>query len=328
MNTPVSSGGTAVAATTGAALTAAASGGATAPAATLASSSKLSGQASPSDTSAGETAPTLAVKSSIIEGTVFAADRSTPVPDSLVELLTPTGSARVAATLTGADGTYRFVDVVSGADGALVRAHSPTAFATIAEQRVSSRSAVVDLTLPLSVVRGTVRFSSGAPVRFPTAFLETVGGLFVGFAAVNDDLGRFVIFGAPPGPFRLVVQDSDSALTRTIGSQLAGVDIPTALDVELPPSTTLTGRVVGPDGNAVAFAGVALESSGLGFVRFARADSNGVYEFRDVAVGAVSVQATSLFDSRQLFGGATGQIAQSGDPFRLDVVLTDMSEPR
>ena len=327
MNTPVGAGGAAMAAAAGEGEVAALSAPASEPSTALSSSAGLSGSASTPDNAPSPPGSdsTLVVQSAIIEGTVFAADRSTPVPESLVELLAPGTGARLAATVSAANGAYRFADVAGAVDGAIVRAHSPTAFSIIAEQRASSRSRTVDLALPLSVVRGTVSFASGMPVRFPTVFLESAGGLFFAFASVSDELGQFVVFGAPPGAFTLNVQDSDSALLRTTGGQLSRLEVPTTLNVQLPPSSSLTGRVVGPDGSAVAFAKVALETTGPDFIRFARADASGVYVFHDVAVGPVSVLATSVIDGRQVFGSAAGHLVQSAGPLLLDVVLTDVA---
>ncbi|MGH7306188.1 MAG: LamG-like jellyroll fold domain-containing protein, partial [Candidatus Rokuibacteriota bacterium] len=320
MNTPVSAGGEAMAAAAGQVALLS-----EAPAATPSSAARLSTSAGAPGESPSASGPGATLVSTSIEGTVFAADRSTPVPESLVELLAPGTGVRLAATMTAANGTYRFAGVAGGGEGTIVRAHSPTAFSLIAEQRTSSRSRSVDLILPLSVVRGHVSFASGMPARFPTVFLESAGGFFFSFASVSDELGQFVVFGAPPGAFTLSVQDSDSGLLRTIGGQLSRLEVPTTLAVQLPPSISLIGRVMGPDGNAVPFASVALESVGPNFVRFARADANGVYAFHDVAVGPVSVMATSVVDGRQLFGSAAGHLAQSASELRLDLVLTDVS---
>jgi hypothetical protein len=257
----------------------------------------------------------------MVEGTVFAADGATPVPESLVELLAPGTGSRLAATVTAANGAYRFAGVAGGLDGATVRAHAPAPIALVVEQPASSRT--VDLRLPLSVVRGTARFSSGTPVGFPAVFLQTPDGLFSAFAAVSDELGGFVIFGAPAGAFRLSVQDSDSALLTTIAGALTRLEVPATVEAQLPPAGRVTGRVVGRDGKGIAFARVALESTSPDFVRFASADAEGIYEFRDVGAGPVSVYATSVVDGGQLHGGSAGHLAPSDELARLDIVLTD-----
>jgi alpha-mannosidase len=326
MNTPIGAAGAAMAAAAGGGMAAAGSGStAQASASTLASPAKSSSAESQTDAAAATADSAISgAQAAMVEGTVFAADGATPVPESLVELLAPGTGSRLAATVTGASGAYRFAGVADGVAGATIRAHAPAPAALAVEQPASSRT--VDLTLPLSVVRGTASFSSGVPVRFPAAFLQTPDGLFSAFAAVSDELGRFVIFGAPAGAFRLSVQDADSALLTTIAGELIRLDVPATVEVQLPRAGRVTGRVVGRDGKGMAFARVALESTG--FVRFASADAEGVYEFRKVGAGPVSVYATSFVDGAQLNGGAAGHLAPSDELARLDVVLTEEVERR
>ena len=277
---------------------------------------------SPAETNSGSARGSAATAGTTIEGTVFAADQTTPVPDSFVELLAPRTGRRLASAFTGTNGTYRFANVAGGGDGFTVRAHSPTALSLIAERHASSGVLGVDLTLPLSVVRGTVSFSSGMPVPFPTVFLEALDGR-VFFAAANDEVGQYVVFGAPTDAFTVSVQDTGSALMRTVGGRLTRLDVAAIVDVQLPTSGTLTGHVVRSDGTGVAFAAVALETADPAFVRFAHTDANGLYEFRDVAIGPVSVQATVVVDSRLLFGSAAGHVGRGADTLTLDVAVTE-----
>ena len=323
MNSPIGAGGAAMAAAAGGGQAAAGSAGpAQASANTLASAAKSS--SAPSQADAAAATPDSAVSNvqpTMVEGTVFAADGATPVPESLVELLAPGTGSRLAAAVTTANGAYRFAGVADGLAGATVRAHAPARIALVVEQPASSRT--VDLRLPLSVVRGTARFSSGMPVRFPAVFLQTPDGLFSAFATLSDELGRFVVFGAPAGAFRLSVQDSDSALLTTIAGELTRLEVPATVEAQLPPAGRVTGRVVGRDGKGIAFARVALESTSPDFVRFASTNTEGVYEFRDVGAGPVSVYATSVVDGGQLHGDAAGHLAASDELARIDVVLTD-----
>ena len=278
--------------------------------------------ASQAETNSRSARGSAAAAGTTIEGTVFAADQTTPVPDSFVELLAPRAGRRLASAFTGTNGTYRFANVAGGGDGFTVRAHSPTALSLIAERHASSGALGVDLALPLSVVRGTVSFSSGMPVPFPTVFLEALDGR-VFFAAANDEVGQYVVFGAPTDAFMVIVQDTGSALMRTVGGRLTRLDVAAIVDVQLPTSGTLTGHVVRSDGRGVAFATVVLETADPAFVRFAHTDANGLYEFRDVAVGPVSVQATVVVDSKLLFGSAAGHVGRGADTLTLDVAVTE-----
>jgi glucose/arabinose dehydrogenase len=294
---------------------------ATATARSTAASSR-STATSPAETDSGSARGSATTSRTSIAGTVVAADQTTPVPGSFVELFAARTGGRLASTFTGANGTYRFADVAGGGEGFTVRAHSPTAFSLTAERRVPAGARAVDLTLPLSVVRGTARFASGDPIPFPTVFLEALDGR-VFFAAGTDEVGRYVIFGAPTEAFNVSVQDTGSGLTRTVGGRLTRRDVTATVNVELPASGTLTGRVVRSDGSRVPLAIVALETADPAFVRFTQTDANGLYEFRDVAVGPVSVQASVVVEGRQLFGSAAGHVGGGVGPLALDVTVTE-----
>ena len=317
MNTAVSSGAVGITA-----LAVTGQGSATGATARSPATSSRSTATSPAETDSGAARDSAVAAGRTIDGTVFAADRTTPVPGSFVELLAPRTGGRLASTFTGANGTYRFADVAGGGDGFAVRAHSPTAFSLTAERRASSGARAVDLTLPLSVVRGTASFASGEPIPFPTVFLEALDGR-VFFAATNDQVGQYVIFGAPTDAFNISVQDTGSGLMRTVGGRLTRLDVTATVDVQLPSSGSLTGRVVRSDGNGVPFAIVALETADPAFVRFVHTDANGLYELRDVAVGPVSVQASVVVDGRQLFGSAAGHVGGGAGTLRLDVTVTE-----
>lgn len=63
--------------------------------------------------SAQEPAP-LRHGTAVVTGTVHAADTDEPVPDASIELFRAADATRVAQTLTGAEGRFRFIGLHEG----------------------------------------------------------------------------------------------------------------------------------------------------------------------------------------------------------------------
>src|SRR5207244_229327 len=98
-----------------------------------------------------------------VTGTVFAGDGHTPVSSAYVEALETATGNYLSGQYTNQQGHYSFTGLVPGGDQVTIRAtiwwlgnataEATTSFTTTGETKT------VDLTLPLSVLNGTVFFS-------------------------------------------------------------------------------------------------------------------------------------------------------------------------
>src|SRR5262249_34984569 len=149
----------------------------------------------------------------------------------------------------------------------------------------SGATVTVHIALPMSTVRGTVRFDDGAAVAFPSVFVtDAQGGTY--YPAQTTSSGGYVIFEAPAGVLTVNAQDEDSGLYVIVPATLAGATATTVVDVKLPPSGTVTGRLLDSAGNPITSeTSVALTSSELAFFRWANLNANGQFTFTRVPVG-------------------------------------------
>ena len=119
--------------------------------------------------------------SGTVRGTVFAADGITPVSATQVDMFDVATGQQLAGAGTDANGTYMFHNVATGAQGFTVRVRSILEPNIVAEKSGSfaapGDTVVLDFTLPLSVLRGTVSFSDGTVVAFPTVIISQANGI-------------------------------------------------------------------------------------------------------------------------------------------------------
>ena len=244
-----------------------------------------------------------------IQGHVLAGDGLTPVLATDVEVLDVATGIQLALGGTDVNGFYKFNGISAGPQGFKVRATSilnPQAFAEQTGSFTANGDIVtIDLTLPISVVRGSVSYSDGTVVPFPTVVISQTDsfGNVSTFLPATDANGGFSIMGLPLGTFTLSAQDSNSGIVSTSNVTLTDVTQPEVLNVVLL-SGVLTGTVRDNNGNPVPFAQVAVATTGTSFNLFGSTDSLGVYRFARVPLGPFTVQA--FLNINQTFANADG----------------------
>jgi hypothetical protein len=259
--------------------------------------------------------------SGTVRGTVFASDGITPVSATQVELFDAATGQQLAGVGTDANGAYFFHNVVTGAQGFTVRAHSILEPGVVQEKSGTfanqGDTIVLDFTLPLSVLKGTVAFSDGSASVFPTVVVSLTNGPteIRTFIAPADANGNFGIVGLPLGSFHVSAQDQDTGIITTASVDIVDVNQVLALNLILQ-SGTVTGTVRDAGGNPLPFVSVALSSDGISFDRFGSADSLGIYRFDRVALGSFTVQSSSI-----TLASASGFLATDGQTITLDINL-------
>jgi hypothetical protein len=180
----------------------------------------------------------------------------------------------------------------------------------------------VDITLPVSVVRGSVRYASSDPVEFWTATaVQTIGSRTTTYTARGAAGGapeNYVIFGPLTGPFTVTAQDQNSTLIGTANGLMGDVATPVSVDVNLEPFGAVTGIVRDTSNVPVAGAEVAIVAGPTGSTRYAYTDADGRYRHEQVPLGAFSVMVS--FEG-YLRATVTGTVQTSGETVPLDIAF-------
>jgi hypothetical protein len=283
---------------------------------------EASGVVQPSDIGSSISIMINAGITGAIQGHVLAADGLTPVIATDVEVVDVATGIQLALGGTDANGFYKLNGISAGPQGFKVRASSilnPAIFAEKTGSFVANGDLVtIDLTLPLSVVSGTVRYSDATVVPFPTVVISQTDsfGNVNTFLPATDANGSFSIIGLPLGTFTLSAQDPNTGIVATSTITLTDVTQPQVLNLVLL-SGTVTGIVRDSNGNPVPFTSVALATTATSFNLFGGTDSLGVYRFTRVPLGPFTVQA-ALF-ANQTFATVDGAISTDGQVVTLDV---------
>jgi hypothetical protein len=260
--------------------------------------------------------------SGMVHGTVFAADGLTPVSATQVSLFDAATGQQLGLQGTDGSGAYVFHNVVTGSEGFTVRAQSILDPSIVADKsgNFAANGDVITLnfTLPLSVLKGTVTFSDGTAIAFPTVIIsqtDTASNVKT-FIVPSDANGNYGIVGLPVGAFSLNAQDPNSGVTATKTVNIIDVSQSLALDIVLQ-SGSVAGTLIDSNGNPVPFASVAISSSNIDFDRFTSSDSQGAFTFDRVALGPFTVQAAGL----GTFVSGNGQLITDGQTVNLNLTL-------
>jgi hypothetical protein len=294
---------------------------------TFASAGSATGTITQADNNGTVNVTINAPRSGNVHGTVVAADGQTPVISAYVEVFDATTGNFLNNTYTDEQGGYQVNNLVPESGTVRLVAHSPSDYGVSVEGTATfadtGETVTLDLTLPASVVRGRVTYSDGTTaVPFARVFVTYT-------AADNTDRthyanadadGNYKVYGIPVGPFTVMAQDNNSALTATASGAVADINVPVTVNVTLPPDGVVTGTVRDAGGAVVPFAAMAITSPGLAFESYSTADGQGVYRFEHVALGPFFVQAVEP-NSFNVFGSGTGELTAEGQTATLDITL-------
>ena len=276
----------------------------------------------------------------ILEGSLLAADGSTPVGNgsvgvNLVVTVLDTATGTVQQQQTTLSGSYLFGGIQSGPQGFTVNIATPGGVTLASAQgsfavRGDFRS--IDFTLPIPVVKGQVLFESGAGVPNPSVMatqLDVDGNQQTYFAVYTDGDGFYVLVGPGVGDFVLTAQDPSSGLSKSVPATFSSTTDVLSQDLALQPAATVQGTVFDAFSNPVAFAQIGVAGSQLQTTLVATADENGHYTIPQVPLGTITVQACVFnLDGDPIPGGlcksSTSALDASGET--VDLTLPDVSQ--
>ena len=265
---------------------------------------------------------TVPVYRGTIQGRVLAADGETGVASAYVSIVS--GTTSVASFYAAADGSFASTTYLPTAGGILAVSYvnglvsERTATSIPLTFASANATVIVNLTLPLSVVKGHAVYADGSSVRgFGT--VRTVGDDSQSRSYQTGDpaTGNFVILGTPTGRFTTYVTDSWSPyFTGFTDAVMGDITIPVNVEVTLPEKGTadVTLRDYAT-GRPVAYTQMALSAPGAPLVTSVGTDANGHALFTAPA-GPVSFQAC-------VSGGTCGIVSGTvvaGQTLALDLV--------
>lgn len=275
-----------------------------------------------------------APRAGTVRGTVFAGDGQTPLKglNVYVEAIDVATEQFLASTYTRLDtATYQIENVAPGALGFKVRASyyrfsgAGEAAGTIADD---GDTVELNLAMPVSVIKGTVTFHDGAPVPYPSVYVTQPGaeGDNTFYSSGEDEQGHFTVYGPAVGDFVATTQSSEFGLTASVNGNVADISVPVVLNIALPPTGTVTGRVLrrGAVGSTVGVpsARVRMTTEGGSFQREADTDADGRYTFERVVPGPLTFEAEET-NSPGLIGRATATLATTGETVVVNITLPD-----
>jgi hypothetical protein len=268
-----------------------------------------------------------------INGTLYAADGETVSASQWVfmEVIDAASGSTFASAYTNT-GQYEFNNVRFGEQGFIVRASRYQGWTVLAESsgrfESEGETRTFNFTLPFSVVKGRVTFADGTPVAYPSVYLyqRVPDGYTQTLYGSSDADGNYAVAGAELGDFTLTAQDGDSGLTTFGAGTIVDTAVPVVVNMSLPPSGTVSGRVTIKDatGNIVPvpFANVMLAVEGHRYERYTSADAEGNYTFERVGLGLVTLTAEDS-NNEGLFGMATGMLVNSGDNTTVNITVPE-----
>lgn len=257
-----------------------------------------------------------------VRGKVTAGDGATPVSAQVGLIRLPDG-IQVATVYSSMDGTYAIGDLAPGSYRVTAFSLGATAGAEFSLAGGGEAEAVVDLSLPLSVVKGKVTFYDGTPAPYPNVFAVSADGSTRVASTTGED-GSFAVVGVSVGAFTLKAQDGEGCgLRGSAGGTIVDVAVPAAVDVSLEPHGTVRGTVTGRLGTDT-FIDVSLvgdQACWAGVV-----DGTGSFEFQHAPLRPATVIARERswgldFPVLVAGGDARAVLASPGEIATVDVAI-------
>lgn len=219
-----------------------------------------------------------------VRGKVTAGDGATPVIAQVGLVRMPEG-VQVTTIYSSMDGTYAIGDLAPGSYRVTAALLGATTGADVS--LAGGGEAVVDLSLPLSVVKGKVTFYDGTPAPYPNVFAVSADGSTQWPSTTGED-GSFVVVGVSVGAFTLKAQDGEGCgLRGSAAGTIADPAVSAAVDVSLEPHGTVRGTVTGRL-RTDTFVGVSLVTDQA---CWADVDGTGSFEFPHAPLRPATVLA-------------------------------------
>jgi hypothetical protein len=260
-----------------------------------------------------------------LQGVVIGGDVQTALPGAVIQVFTDDTNEFLGTATTDANGFYQIPGIrqPNGAGIVVQASFQQSQFSKPAKFVASGDTLEVDFTFPVSIVKGTVSFLDGAPVPFVNAFLTEVdssGQTIASFTTKADADGGYIFAGVPLGSFTVTAQDSQTNVSTSANGTLSEVSTAAVLNIQFPPTGTVTGTITDASGHPVPGASVAIATEEAnGFVGQMRADSGGNYSFDHVALGNFTVTATD--SSRSTVIAVMGQLTSDHQILTLNITL-------
>ena len=235
------------------------------------------------------------VLATTLQGTVTAADGATGVQYASLTLRNAAGTT-VATFSANESGAFSATVFAPAGDATLAASYTGGIVADRAAVVVplnfaSAGPAVnVNITLPLSVVRGHARYAD-RPDGVLLYWAQAVGRDSQTRRFMSrDTVGNFVILGTPVGAFRVYATDTSAPkATGAATAAVTDISVPVDVDVVLPATATVYGKLLDAAGQPVSD-NVSVSLAYDVNARLVYADQAG-YNNLAVPAGLVSVQA-------------------------------------
>jgi hypothetical protein len=268
--------------------------------------------------------------SGTVRGTIYAGDGETPIPDTYVEARDRDTGNWLRDDYTDEEGEYFFNTFQHGSGGFGVIAYSPNWDLSVEVGPFfftsSGQELEVNITLPLAVAKGTVRFTDGEVSEYPSVWVtQLTSSGWRTFYGSSRENGTYTVVGMEPGiTFTVFAQDGQTGLIGSAEGIVTAPDDVAVVDVTLPPSATLSGYVRYPNGAGVSWPWVVVSASN-GFDRYVGGTNDGNYAFRHVPLGPFSLQACDYNTYPYICGVASGTIPQDDVEVVVDIILPELS---
>ncbi|MEQ1869412.1 MAG: carboxypeptidase regulatory-like domain-containing protein, partial [Vicinamibacterales bacterium] len=240
----------------------------------------------------------VAVSVGNIAGHVYAADGVSPAPGASVTLIDPQTNSGIAGTATDEFGAYALSNVGLESATFIIQARSPGRGDIVVDvtSAFSGDPTVVDVTLPIGLVRGTVFNADGvtpAASASVTLAQQDPGGDAIFLYGTADEAGVFSIAGVVPGAFDILARDQSGLIEGRASGTLADVVTVVTANVQLAPTTAVSGTVRDASGNPVVFGTVTLWTDGTlsDYNTSTSTNEVGGFTFERVPSGGVTVQS-------------------------------------
>ncbi len=259
-------------------------------------------------------------RSGVIAGSILAGDGVTRIPGFINILDLASGQYRFSQYTESGD--YE-ASVSINSMGYRVEVYPSAAYAgtvpVTGTFAANGDRVVHDFTVPVSVIRGTVRYRDGSPVASPSVFVEGVapdGSRETFYAARSGADGSYVVFSAGIGTFSVLAQDQEG-LIGTAAGEIAAIETPVDSDVVMLAAGTVQG-VLRDGSTPLAFNWIAITPSvPLAPEIGTTTDENGAFSFSHVPVGGLTLRA--CWNNRCATASAT--LAAEGETVVVTVTL-------